>query len=97
MSIADELAELLRKIEKEQLAAPDLATQVALARAENAALKAAGETRVSLRVSDKGAVSVYGLRWFPVTLYKDQWLKLLDAGHEIKAFIRANQGRLRKY
>jgi hypothetical protein len=45
-------------------------------------------------VSENGAVSVYGLGRFPVTLYKEQWLKLLDMSDDIRAFIAANEGRL---
>ena len=47
-------------------------------KAENEALKNRGARAVSLKVSEKGGVSVYGLGRFPVTLYKEQWLKLLD-------------------
>ena len=53
-------------------------TELARLRAENQALKAGARKGISLRVSDKGGVSVYGLGRFPVTLYKEQWLKLLD-------------------
>lgn len=49
---------------------------------------------VKLKVSEKGAVSVYGLGRFPVTLYKGQWEKLLAEAEAIKAFIEANQSRL---
>jgi hypothetical protein len=46
-------------------------------------------------VSEKGAVSVYGMGRFPVTLYKEQWLKLLDMAPEIRAFIAANEAQLK--
>ena len=46
-------------------------------------------------MSEKGAVSVYGLGRFPVTLYKEQWLKLLDMSDAIRAFIAANAGQLK--
>lgn len=49
---------------------------------------------VKLKVSEKGAVSVYGLGRFPVTLYKGQWEKLLAEAEAIKSFIEANQSRL---
>jgi hypothetical protein len=49
----------------------------------------------SLRVSEKGGVSVYGLGRFPVTLYKEQWLKLLDMADEIRRFIEENAARLK--
>ena len=64
-------------------------------RAENAALKARGARGISLKVSEKGGVSVYGLGRFPVTLYKEQWTKLLDMADDIRAFIRANETSLK--
>ena len=66
-------------------------------RAENEALKRGTKRAgtVSLKVSEKGAVSVYGLGRFPVTLYKEQWLKLLALSDEIKTFIEENQARLK--
>ena len=64
-------------------------------RAENEALKAKASGKASLRVSEKGAVSVYGLGRFPVTLYKEQWLKLLGMAEEIKGFIAENESRLK--
>jgi hypothetical protein len=62
-------------------------------RSENAALKIGAGTR--MKVSDKGAVSVYGMGRFPVTLYKEQWLRLLDMAEEIRAFIAANEAKLK--
>ena len=51
---------------------------------------------VTLKVSEKGAVSVYGLGRFPVTLYQEQWLKLLDRADDIRAFIAQNHDKLKK-
>lgn len=65
-------------------------------RAENEALKKRGSKGVSMKVSEKGAVSVYGLGRFPVTLYQEQWVKLLDMGDDIRAFIKENEGSLKK-
>ena len=48
-----------------------------------------------MKVSEKGAVSIYGMGRFPVTLYKEQWLKLLDMSDEIRAFITANGAKLK--
>ena len=48
-----------------------------------------------MKVSEKGALSVYGMGRFPVTLYKEQWLRLLDMSDEIRSFIAANQARLK--
>ena len=62
---------------------------------ENAALKGQSTSGVRLKLSEKGAVSVYGLGRFPVTLYKEQWLKLLDMSSDIKAFIAANDSQLK--
>ncbi len=64
-------------------------------RAENQALKTASSKGMSLKVSEKGAVSVYGLGRFPVTLYKEQWGKLLDMANDIRAFITANESKLK--
>jgi hypothetical protein len=63
-------------------------------RAENARLKG-GQSRVSLKVGAKGGVSLYGLGRFPVTLYKEQWTKLLDMADEIRAFIRDHESELK--
>jgi hypothetical protein len=64
-------------------------------RNENAALKKGASSSIRLKVSEKGAVSVYGMGRFPVTLYKEQWLKLLDMSDEIRAFIAANEAQLK--
>lgn len=64
-------------------------------RAENAALKKSSSKGLSMRVSQKGALSIYGLGRFPVTLYKEQWKRLLDMSGEIRAFIDANDTELR--
>jgi len=75
----------------------DLQTELARLRAENEALKRSNKRAgsISLKVSEKGAVSVYGLGRFPVTLYREQWLKLLAMADEIKQFIEENDGRLK--
>ena len=64
-------------------------------RAENAALKSRGSRGVSMRVSEKGGVSVYGLGRFPVTLYKEQWVRLLDMADDIRGFIRDHETELK--
>jgi len=74
----------------------ELKAELERLKAENAALKARSGKRISLKVSEKGAVSVYGLGRFPVTLYQEQWLKLLDVAEDVRAFIRENQGTLKK-
>ena len=62
-------------------------------RNENAALKKETSDSIRMKVSEKGAVSVYGMGRFPVTLYKEQWLKLLDMSDEKRAFIAENEAR----
>jgi hypothetical protein len=74
----------------------ELKAELEKLKAENEALKARGTKGVSLRVSEKGGVSVYGLGRFPVTLYKEQWLKLLDLAEDLRAFIRENDAKLKK-
>jgi len=64
-------------------------------RTENEALKKRSEEGLSLKVSQKGGVSVYGLGRFPVTLYKEQWEKLLDISDDIRAFIQENEPQLK--
>jgi len=73
----------------------DQQAEIERLRAENAALKRPERGRLSLKVSEKGALSVYGMGRFPVTLYKEQWLKLLGIAEEIKSFIEANNERLK--
>jgi hypothetical protein len=75
----------------------DEALQAELERlkAENAALKARATRGISIKVSEKGGVSVYGLGRFPVTLYKEQWIKLLDMGDDLRAFIRDHDAELK--
>jgi hypothetical protein len=64
-------------------------------RSENAALKKGASTGITMKVSEKGGLSVYGMGRFPVTLYKEQWLKLLDLSDDIRAFIAANEGKMK--
>jgi hypothetical protein len=64
-------------------------------RNENAALKKGAAAGITMKVSEKGAVSIYGMGRFPVTLYKEQWLKLLDMSDDIRKFIAANDGKLK--
>lgn len=61
--------------------------QLATLKAENEALKAKANRPITLKVSEKGAVSVYGMGRFPVTLYAEQWGKVLDKAADIRAFI----------
>lgn len=76
--------------------ASDDAQELERLRAENAALKSRMAKGVTLKVSEKGGVSVYGLGRFPVTLYQEQWTKLLAMAEDIRTFIRENEAKLKK-
>lgn len=73
----------------------DMQAELERLRAENQALKKTSAKGLSLKVSEKGALSVYGLGRFPVTLYKEQWMKLLGMADDIRAFIQANDAQLK--
>ena len=73
----------------------DMKAELERLRQENAALKKGTAAGLRLQVSEKGGVSVYGLGRFPVTLYKEQWLRLLGMTDEIRAFIAANETKLK--
>ena len=73
----------------------DLRTELERLKAENERLKTQRGRSAGLKVSEKGGVSVYGLGRFPVTLYKEQWVKLLDMADDIRAFIAANESQLK--
>jgi hypothetical protein len=77
----------------------DVKVELERLKRENEALREQSKAKpgqISLKVSEKGAVSVYGLGRFPVTLYQEQWLKLLERNDEIREFIRLNEGSLKK-
>jgi hypothetical protein len=76
----------------------DVKAELERLRQENAALKAQKPKpgQFSMKVSEKGGLSIYGLGRFPVTLYQEQWGKLLEHADEIREFIQANQGQLKK-
>ena len=65
-------------------------------RAEIEQLKAASTRGIHLKVSEKGGVSLYGLGRFPITLYIEQWEKILDMGPEIRRFMANNSGKLKR-
>ena len=73
----------------------ELKAELERLRSENAALKKGATAEIRMKVSEKGAVSIYGMGRFPVTLYKEQWFKLLDMSDEIRAFIAANEAKLK--
>ena len=72
-----------------------LEQKLARLEAENQALKGRRSGNLSLKVSEKGGLSVYGLGRFPVTLYKEQWTKLLGFAAEIESFIKENESQLK--
>jgi hypothetical protein len=74
----------------------DPMVELARLRAENEALKAKDAKRsvLTLKVSDKGAVSLYGMGRFPTTLYAQQWEKVLNHADTIRAFLKDNQSKL---
>ena len=78
---SDETLQLLEELERLQ--------------AENAALRVARPTgKLTLKIGDKGGLSVYGLGRWPVTLYREQWLRLLAIADDVRAFIQANTDKL---
>jgi hypothetical protein len=77
------------------MADEDLKAELEKLKAENERLKSHRPSAGSLKVSEKGGVSVYGLGRFPVTLYKEQWTKLLAMADEIKSFIKEHDAELK--
>jgi len=78
------------------MADDDLRAEIERLRAENEALKAKTGRERRLQVSEKGGVSVYGIRRFPITFYADEWGILLDMADEIRRFIRAHESELKR-
>ncbi|MGH0030135.1 MAG: hypothetical protein ACQGVC_10120 [Myxococcota bacterium] len=78
------------------MADEDLKAELEKLRAENEALKAKGARERRLKVSEKGGVSLYGIRRFPITFYADEWDTLLGMADEIRAFIAENEGSLKR-
>jgi len=74
----------------------EMQAEIERLRAENETLKKPARGQLSLRVSEKGALSVYGMGRFPVTLYREQWEKLLGMSDQIKQFIQDNYQQLKK-
>jgi hypothetical protein len=77
------------------MADEDLKAELERLKAENERLKSQRGRSTGLKVSEKGGVSVYGLGRFPVTLYKEQWTKLLAMAEEIRAFIKEHDAELK--
>jgi len=80
------------------MAEESIEAKLARLEAENQALKQQVERKpgeLRLKVSEKGGLSIYGLGRFPVTLYKEQWTRLLDYADEIRDFLKANDQQLK--
>ena len=75
--------------------ADDVQAELARLKAENAKLKRQQASPLSLKVSQKGALSVYGLGRFPVTLYKEQWVRLLENTEDIRAYLKEHDDELK--
>ena len=73
----------------------DMQAELERLRAENAQLKGKDKGGITLKVSEKGALSLYGMGRFPVTLYKEQWLRVLASASQIEVFIRENDAKLK--
>lgn len=74
----------------------DLREELEKLKAENEALKAKETKALRLQVSQKGAVSLYGIRRFPITFYADEWDTLLGMGDDIRSFITEHDGELKR-
>jgi hypothetical protein len=84
------------KERRELMTDEDLKAEIERLRAENEKLKNKGSGRgLSLKVSEKGGLSLYGVGRFPVTLYKEQWRKILAMAAEIEKFIEDNDSSLK--
>lgn len=77
------------------MADEELKAELEKLKAENERLKSQRGRHPNLKVSEKGGVSVYGLGRFPVTLYKEQWTKLLALADDIRAFIKEHDAELK--
>jgi hypothetical protein len=77
------------------MADEDLKAEIERLKRENETLKQGASRGVTLKVSEKGGLSIYGLGRFPVTLYKEQWTKLLDMADEIRTFLRDHDAELK--
>jgi hypothetical protein len=74
----------------------EMKAEIERLRAENENLKKPSRGQLALKVSEKGALSVYGMGRFPVTLYREQWEKLLSMSEQIREFIKVNDSVLKK-
>src|SRR6202011_6223124 len=80
---------------RETMSESEMQAELERLRAENAQPKSKDKGGLTLKVSEKGGLSLYGMRRFPVTLYKEQWLRILASAPEIEAFICENDSKLK--
>ncbi|WP_186645593.1 hypothetical protein [Fluviispira vulneris] len=77
----------------------DIRAELERLRAENAILKSEKKSshnkEISFKIGEKGGLSVYGLGRFPVTLYKEQWIRLLDKEKDIREYLNNNADKLK--
>jgi len=76
-------------------AAAELLARIATLEAENTAIKAASAAKISFKVAPKGGMSLYGLQRWPITLYSEQWIALLDKAADIRAFLASHKAELK--
>ena len=91
----DAVIAILLVMKKQRMADDTVQAELERLRAENEALKGRATKGMTLKVSEKGGVSVYGLGRFPVTLYKEQWEKLLEMASDIRVFIAEHEPELK--
>jgi len=91
MAINEDIAAELGRLRAEN----EALREIVRLRADTVELRKAASQGLSLKVSAKGGVSVYGLGRFPVTLYKEQWHRLLALADELREFMQKNEDKLR--
>ncbi len=74
----------------------EMRAEIERLRAENENLKARKHQETRLQVSQKGAVSLYGIRRFPITFYADEWDTILGMANEVRTFISQHEGELKR-
>ena len=77
------------------MADEDVQAELERLRRENEELKQRGKKEIRLAVSQKGGASLYGIRRFPITFYKEEWERILGMADEIKAFLSEHEGELK--
>ncbi len=77
------------------MADEDIQAELERLRRESEELKQRGKKEIRLAVSQKGGASLYGIRRFPITFYKEEWERILGMADEIKAFLSEHEGELK--